>query len=219
SGALTAGDTAVVLEDSQMVEVGSIISVGSQGGEQLRVTANAYPTSNTLTVTRGWGITSAATISNGAILIPWSPAAQTLETTLPIAGTIGSLTIDGQSFTVKSWSLKLKKNANYHNDHYGTTSADGYATPNKREVSLEVTFRLERDLIPKVIGIGKNEAVHSVTLVAGNATGNTHTFVMARCKGMAMPPIEYPERDEVDVTVTWTPTHTAENTELTYNIT
>lgn len=61
----TSGDTSIVVDDGSKFRAGHVIQDVSSG-EQMRVTAVS---TNTLTVTRGWGTTSATTASNNDVIV------------------------------------------------------------------------------------------------------------------------------------------------------
>lgn len=62
----TSTDTSIVVDDSTPVRPGTVLKVISTG-EQMRVTANDTST-NTITVSRGWGTTAAAAIADNSVL-------------------------------------------------------------------------------------------------------------------------------------------------------
>lgn len=87
----TAGDTSIVVDDGTVFNVGHIVkNVGS--GEQLRVT---NVSTNTLTVSRGYGTTSAAAMTDNDVLV-----------------IIGNAHAEGASVPTALTSLSVKK-ANY----------------------------------------------------------------------------------------------------------
>ena len=195
----------------------SIISVLSQAGEQLRVTANNL-TTNTITVDRGWGTTASAAIASGDLFLAWSPASQTLASTNPVAGTKGSVTItNGVASNIvksRSWEFTLNNNHEFVNDSYGAERAECYVNAQKRETLISADFRLERDLIPLIIGAGKNFAAQNVAIVIGDTAGNQWTLTMPSGEAN-MPDITYPERDVADVTMEWMGVSATDNAEVT----
>ncbi len=217
SGAASAGDTDILLVDSSGIMSNSIISVLSQAGEQLRVTANNL-TTNTITVDRGWGTTASAAIASGDLFLAWSPASQTLASTNPVAGTKGSVTItNGVASNIvksRSWEFTLNNNHEFVNDSYGAERAECYVNAQKRETLISADFRLERDLIPLIIGAGKNFAAQNVAIVIGDTAGNQWTLTMPSGEAN-MPDITYPERDVADVTMEWMGVSATDNAEVT----
>ena len=61
----TAGDTSVVVDDGTVFRIG-MVAQNVSTGEQVRVT---NVSTNTLTLSRGWGTTSATTIADDAVLV------------------------------------------------------------------------------------------------------------------------------------------------------
>ncbi|KKK58425.1 hypothetical protein LCGC14_3044560, partial [marine sediment metagenome] len=215
SGAASAGDTAILLVDSSGIMSNSILAVASQAGEQLRVTDNNL-TTNTITVDRGWGTTASAVISSGDFFLPWSPASQTLASTNPVAGTKGSITItNGVASNIvksRSWEWTLNNNHEFINDSYGSERAECYVNSQKREILFSADYRLERDLIPLIIGVGKNFDQHDLAVVIGDTAGNKWTIDMDTAEGN-QPDIDYPERDVADLTMEWMAISSTDNAE------
>lgn len=202
---LSAGDTTATVTDGSGVQPGTILYVGT---EQVYVSAVS---GQTLTLTRGWGASTAASIASSSVFVPWEPTSQTLSSALPLAMT-GSATIAGTNVTIKSWKFSLKNNRDYVNDHWGSTVADGYVNAKKREVTLELTARLERDNLIYIVGAGYHNEAHAVVITCGATSGNKYTLTV-QGEMKSKPKITYPERDMVDVTLSYTGIYATDNGE------
>ena len=215
--AATAADTSLTCSDTSGIEAGGVLSVGSFSGEQLLVTA-VSTSANTLTVTRAWGATAAASIASSSVLVPWSPAlaSASYQTTGAIAGRLGSLTIQGTTVTMKNMEISMESGVKLLNDHIGTNKADAYVFPEKRKFIVQSTLRLERALAFAIIGMVKNHEQMAVVATVGDTSGNKFETRMTTAELMETPDINYPARDTVDVTLTMHGISATDNAEGTF---
>lgn len=211
------GDTSITVDDASGLEIGSLLAVSTISGEQLSVTA-VNTSTNVITVTRGWGATSAAVIASGSSLIPWHPSSKTLASTSPIADTKGSLTIGGVAVSTTGCEFTITNNKEFINDHYGTAKISDYVNPNKRDVMLNVNARLERAMIKYLVGSGKNEETFAVIWTIGDTAGSRFEINLPTARlWNGLPDIKYPEKETVKVSMDWKAFNSSDNGEVEFD--
>jgi hypothetical protein len=167
-------------------KVGSVIKVGSDdnGGAGYEVTGIS---GDQLTV--GTSITSYTDLD---AVVPFAPD----ETVAgqPIAGILGSLTVDGSSFPITSFEVTVTNNMKAIEDEAYQAGTTDYV-PGFRDVTGSLSIRCRRDL---AIEIGKRPDFtnRNVVVTCGSATGATVTTTLARCQ-FQVSGVETPQSDEV----------------------
>jgi len=172
--------------EAKNFKVGSVIKVGSDdnGGAGYKVTAIS---GDELTVEA-----SITSYTDGDAVVPFAPA-ETVSGQ-PIAGILGSLTVDGSSFPITSFEVTVTNNMKAIEDEAYQAGTTDYV-PGFRDVTGSLSIRCRRDL---AIEIGKRPDFtnRNVVVTCGSATGATVTTTLARCQ-FQVSGVETPQSDEV----------------------
>lgn len=158
NGALSGGETSVVVTDGSVYEAGSLITIGSSTGH----TVTAVST-NTLTVSPA--VSGAQ--SSGVAVIPYVPSETVAG--VPIAGVLGSFTIDGSAAPITGFELNVKTNDAPFEDEAFTALLTDYI-PGFREVTGSISIRIRRDQF-KYISAAKLFATRDLAVTCGNVAG------------------------------------------------
>lgn len=203
NGEMSASTTMVVAtNDANGFEVDSVVQVGATTNNKITAKTGASCT-----------LTSAATASDGATVLPWAPT----ETTSgqPIAGIDGSITLAtvGGSATVYVLAAEIEIDAGIkpYDDEYGAVHVTDFGV-GWRKVTGTLTFRVRRDQIRRILA-AKNDSftARSLSLVLGGTAGSICTITMARCE-LSFRGIEFPENgDEATVQVPFVALASADN--------
>lgn len=176
--------------EAKNFKVGSVIKVGSDdnGGEGYEVESISGDTITLVDIAPS----PYPSFSNLDAVVPFSPT----ETVAgqPIAGILGSLTVDGSSFPITSFEVTVTNNIKAIEDEAYQAGTTDYV-PGFRDVTGSLSIRCRRDL---AIEIGKRPDFtnRNVVVTCGSATGATVTTTLARCQ-FQVSGVETPQSDEV----------------------
>lgn len=191
NGGVSATDT-IVITDTDALEVGSIISVGSAFGTSnlgLRV-ATKSGTSCTL-VNASDGSAANITQSNGAVVAPWMPAASALSNVgSPISMVDGSFSADGSTFYVTDGEIFVENEFKPITDEAFNSVIPGYIVGG-RKVGGSVSCRMFKDQVKRLIrrksfgSAGAATNKWALALTMGPATSNKRMTVTVPRPGVS----------------------------------
>lgn len=172
---LRAGVTTIVSDSGTAVAVasgkGPLFDAGMyvDVGATSAVLINSVATDTLTCASHGAG-------SNGNAISPTiCNTSQTFTSTaVPVAGILGSVTLDSASFTVVTAEITLQNGVQMHNDTFGYDSAQSFHL-NERTVNGNIAFRLT-DANALNIFKTKSFGNSSLTLVCGTTAGSIATF-------------------------------------------
>jgi hypothetical protein len=194
NGSLSGGETNITIQsaDVSLFANGSIIKVGTSTGH---------------TVTAGGG-TSSLTVSpaisgsqsNGAAVIPYVPTETTAG--VPIAGIVGSFTIDSGSVPITAFEVTLKNGLKaVSNEAFDATGATDYIVGH-RNVAGSISIRVRRDL---VLYIAKRKlfTTRALVITSGSVAGKELVTSIPYAE-FDFSDIEVPNADEATIQLPFT---------------
>jgi len=175
--------TALVVDDADAIEVGSVIQVGSSA-DNIKVTAK-----------NGTAITleSASSWSDGDAVIPFTPSETTAGS--PSPGITGSLTLAGNSgLEIVSFELSLANNIKAISDEAFASTVTDFI-PGFRDVTGSLSVRCAKD---QALEIGKRKGfgTRDLQIVSGSGTGNVCTIDLDQVE-FEFSALNVPESEEV----------------------
>jgi len=182
--------TALVVDDADAIEVGSVLQVGSVG-DNIQVTAK-NGTAITLASPSSW--------SDGDAVIPFTPTETTAGS--PSPGITGSITLAGNTgIEIIGFDVSLKNNIKGIVDEAFASTATDFV-PGFRDVSGTLQVRCAKD---QALEIGKRKgfSARDLQIVSGSGTGNVVTIDMDQIEfGFAA--LNVPESEEVIIDLPFT---------------
>lgn len=190
SGALSGGESSISIQSADVYnfENGSVIQVGTSTNHE--VTSGG----GTSTLTLGTTISGAQ--SSGVAVAPYVPSETTAGS--PIAGVLGSLTVDGTALLISSAEVNIKNNHKQVNDEAFYAYTTDYV-PGFREVTGSLTVRARRDF---VLYLGKRKAftTRDLQLICGTTSGAKFKIDIDYAE-FEFSALEAPEAEEVTFTL------------------
>lgn len=174
-GGASAGETILTPNYIDGIMPNTLV-IASGGSEMMRVDS-VDEDAGTITVTRGYGASSAGSIASGTAFVPWFPSTETFAATNPLAGVGGSITMSGVTMHFNGFTYKLKNNHVTVNDEYGTNSASGFESSGNREVTLTLRGHIERDELRQLIGAGYHRKQKTYVVNIGTNTEYKITLI------------------------------------------
>jgi len=176
--------TALVVDDADAIEVGSVIKVGSSA-DNIKVTAK-----------NGTAITleSASSWSDGDAVVPFTPASPVTAGS-PSPGITGSVTLAGNSgLEIVSFELSLVNNIKAISDEAFASTVTDFI-PGFRDVTGSLSVRCAKD---QALEIGKRKgfSTRDLQIVSGSGTGNVCTIDLDQVE-FEFSALNVPESEEV----------------------
>lgn len=174
-GTITNSQTAVtVAGQGSNFEADSIIKVGTDDNSGAGFVLTSV-SSDTLTSTG-----AAMDASDGAPIVPFYLSPTTVGS--PIAGTVGSCTIDGATYPIVSYEVAINNNfLAIEDEAFAERMTD--AVPQYREITGTITIRARADLVQE-IGKRKLQTNRAILITMGSAVGR-------RCV-LSLPQVRFP---------------------------
>ena len=176
--------TALVVDDADAIEVGSVIKVGSSA-DNIKVTAK-----------NGTAITleSASSWSDGDAVVPFTPASPVTAGS-PSPGITGSITLAGNTgIEIVGFEVTLKNNIKAIADEAFASTVTDFI-PGFREITGSLQVRCAKD---QALEIGKRKGfgARDLQIVSGSGTGNVCTIDMDQIE-FGFSALNVPEAEEV----------------------
>lgn len=206
AAALGATSITVAAGDGVKYSVDSQIDVGTSTNHRVSAISG-----DVLTLATGL----AAAQGVGVAIVPNKPAATTAGS--PVSGIIGQYQIDAATVKIISASVKLSNKLKMRNNEYGSSVAQGFASPEMREVTFEKELYLTKDYL-KYYGHARQLVQKDLALTIGNTAGKRAVIDMDKTE-FDIPAIELAEADEATIKVAGSalPTGVEDEIRLTFN--
>lgn len=133
--------TSVTVVNGGFYNIGSVITIGT---ETMKVT---NVVTNTLTVTRGYKSTSAATHLNGVAVSPWWPVGdEAAFTAVPLHGRLGVCTIGAADWNTLTNNITITNGIKYYEEEKNNSDfCTEFGTPEMRTLDAKVTLYFRKE--------------------------------------------------------------------------
>ena len=193
SGATSAVQTVTKAEN---FDIGMIVQVGAQdsSGAGYEIIARDLD-AETIT------LDASITTSTSDVVKPFAPATTT-QSVDPVFGTNGSFTITGgpSGMEIRTDSVTLANNGQLRNDGFGQPLATGIGTTDDRDVTLDITAWLTRDLL-NLFTDADQQTARQYSIVSGTIAGNILTLAAPQVK-LDAPEDTWPNRGDIALQLT-----------------
>lgn len=193
SGATSAVQTVTKAEN---FDVGMIVQVGAQdaSGAGYEIIARDLD-AETIT------LDASITTSTSDVVKPFAPTATT-QSVDAVFGTNGSFTITGgpSGMEIRTDSVTLANNGQLRNDGYGQALATGVGTTDDRDVTLDITAWLTRDML-NLFTDADQQTARQYQVVSGSVAGNILTLTAPQVK-LDAPEDTWPGRGDIALQLT-----------------
>jgi len=181
-----------VVDDTNSIEVGSIVKIGSDDNS-----GAGFEIINYVVATKTATIGATESFTLGDAVVPFFADATT--TGDPLGCFPGSISLDGTSFCFSDFEITLTNNIQMRNNCFGSESATGYSATSFREVTFTGTLYMDSNNL-NLPSISEGFSSQAIVVTAGSVAGRISTVTMPTAE-LNLVSYEIPEEEEVTYSI------------------
>lgn len=203
SGSTAGGDAYIQLAHADyddLFEVNSVVAILNADGTLDSNTGTGYKVIAVDTTNHRLQVEASITTAHTSRpVVPYTPT-ETVATTRPVTGIVGTCSIGGEAHRVISCSITLNNGVKELNDEFGYDSMSDYLA-GVRRVTVSMQFRMQEDIL-RQYPLAKAFTAQALSLVSGAlAAGGSRVTAAAPIMELKPFNIDAPEEEEVTADV------------------